>query len=138
MGCCGWNEVHKLPTVPSTPAPEGPRHLIAVHRARAEVDLLGATGGRSICRVEGPDTALVKGAEGRMAALAELDRLVRGSEGAASDLAAEVLGRWAVERTAAAGRGVAWRAYFDGGVAELEDVGRALDTLTHPGCEAAP
>ncbi len=129
MGCCGWDEVEKVPTVPTTPAPADPRHLVALHRARAEVDLQEVAAGRSLCRVSGPDLALVKRAEGRLAALAELERTMRTTGVDASVAAEGLLGRWSTRCRDADGRGVAWEAYLEGGVVELEAVGRALDAM---------
>jgi hypothetical protein len=131
MGCCGWNPVHKTPTVPSVPSPSEPRHLVALHRAHAEVALMEATAGRPLCRVEGPDTEPVKRAEGRLAAIAELERSLRATGADPRQAAARLVERWEEERGRVAARGAAWEAYHAGGIAELETVAHELDAPSY-------
>jgi len=61
-------------------------------------------------------------------AIVELQRKLRtctpGNERAVVD---ELLASWEREQLAARGRGVAWSAYRDGGVAELRSLGDELD-----------
>jgi hypothetical protein len=127
MGCCGWNEVHKVPTVPTMSTPSDPRHLIALHRARAEVALEEVAGGGPLCRVSGADLVPVKRAEGRLAALAELQRALRTSEAPVSAVVEQMRGQWAQRRHDVAARGPAWEAYLEGGIVEIEAVARDLE-----------
>lgn len=94
--------------------------LALVERRLAEVStsLQVATGGVALCRIDGSHGS-VKDLEGRTAALLEARRLLRGTP--ARDLA-PVLDQWQESRDARRARAAseAWRAYDDGGVAELE------------------
>lgn len=86
--------------------------------------LLAATAGEPMCRIaEGGDPTEPKYAEGALAAVAELQREVRATPDASElEVAQRLLGVWVVEQSACAGRGIAWSAYRNGGVAELRSI----------------
>ena len=124
MGCCGWKETDREPTVPPAPAP-GLR-VVERHRARAESDLTAAAGGASLCRTDGTPDA--KRAEGALAAIAQLHRAAKREPTADPRGAAnELLTTWLADRAAATDMGPDWRAYRDGGVAGLRAVLVDLD-----------
>lgn len=129
MGCCGWNAVHKTPTVPPGPEPSDARQLVALRRAHAEVALHEATGGAPLCRIDGPGAGLAKHAEGRLAAIAELDRALRDvdADADAHEVVGRLIERWRGESERTRGRGGAWEAYHSGGLAEIEAVAQALE-----------
>lgn len=85
---------------------------------------MAATAGEPLCRItEGGDPTEPKYAEGALAAIAELQRQVRHAPDERElDVARRVLANWVVEQDACAGRGVAWSAYRNGGVAELRNI----------------
>lgn len=93
--------------------------LVLVERRLADVSasLQDATGGTALCRIDGAGGS-VKHLEGRTAALLEARRLLRRTP--TGDLA-PLLDAWLAARDARRARGTseAWRAYDDGGVAEL-------------------
>jgi hypothetical protein len=128
MGCCGWNAVHETPTVPAAAPPTDPLHLIALHRAHAEVALMEASHGAPLCRVEGPGTVEVKRVEGRLFAIVELERELRSSTLEPPEVVAQLIGQWREGHQGAA-RGEGWSAYQAGGVAELEALARQLAAL---------
>lgn len=86
--------------------------------------LLAATAGDPLCRIaEGGDPTEPKYAEGALAAIAELQRKVRAMpDSNMVAIARSLLATWKVEQDACAGRGVAWSAYRNGGVAELHSI----------------
>jgi hypothetical protein len=125
MGCCGWKDTDREPTVPPPPAP-GLR-VVERHRALAEADLTAATGGASLCRTDGAPDA--KRAEGALAAIAQLHRAAKREPTAdPTGAAADLLTTWLADRDAAEDMGPDWRAYRDGGVAELRSVLAELDS----------
>jgi hypothetical protein len=93
-------------------------------RSEAEAALLAATAGESLCRItEGSDPTEPKYAEGALAAVTELQREIRAMPDAGElAVAQRLLATWEVEQDACAGRGVAWSAYRNGGVAELRSI----------------
>jgi hypothetical protein len=107
-----------------TPAPAGPIGVLEHRRAAAESVLLAATAGEPLCRItEGGDPTEPRYAEGALAAVTELRRQVRATpEAGALAVAQSLLASWEVEQNASAGRGVAWSAYRNGGVAELRGI----------------
>ena len=120
MGCCGWKRsAHRMTVAAPAPAPGDSR----VHGRldRAEADLVAATGGAPLCRIDDHrGLAAIKHAEGRVAALREVERGVRRSAGADRlEVTRTVLGAWEAAQERDADRGVAWSAYRDGGVEEL-------------------
>lgn len=133
MGCCRWgNDTERVPTVPP-PRPTPEADLLTARRSAAERDLVAATGGGAVCRVDGDVVGTVKFEEGRLAAVAELQRAVRAHErDGALDLARRHLETWTAEAAAVEDRGTAWRAYRAGGVAELTETVRALGGQPHP------
>lgn len=138
MGCCRWgNDTDRVPTVPpprptaDTDTDTGP-DLLATRRAAAERDLVAATGGGALCRVDGDVVGTVKYQEGRLAAVAELQRAVRTRADDPLALARRNLDSWTAEAAAAQDRGTAWRAYRAGGVAELRETVLALGGAPHP------
>ena len=86
--------------------------------------LMAATAGGPLCRTtEGGDPTEPKYAEGALAAVTELQRQVRATPDSGELAAARaLLATWEVEQDACAGRGVAWSAYRNGGVAELRSI----------------
>ena len=128
MGCCGWNDVEKTPTVPAVAPPTDALHLIALHRAHAEVAIMEASHGAPLCRIENPGAVEVKRAEGRLFAIVELERAVRSSMLEPPEVAAQLIGRWQAGRQGVA-RSEGWSAYQAGGIAELEDLARQLAAL---------
>ena len=86
--------------------------------------LLAATAGEPLCQItEGGDPTEPKFAEGALAAVTELQRQVRATPDASElAVARALLAAWEVEQDACAGRGVAWSAYRNGGVAELRSI----------------
>ena len=82
---------------------------------------MAATAGEPLCRIAaGGDPTEPKFAEGALAAVTELQRHINATP-TAGELAAarDLLTSWEAEKVACAGRGVAWSAYRNGGVAEL-------------------
>lgn len=128
MGCCGWGRTNKVPTVPPLNDPSGPVHLVAHHRSMAEVALVEAAGGAPLCRSQPAGSSSTKHAEGRLAAVAELQRRLRRTELEPRGLALEALGRWRARLYGTTATDPQWRAYHEGGIAELEaivdDLGR--------------
>jgi hypothetical protein len=120
MGASDWRPSDREPLR----APPVQAGVLEHHRAEAESVLLAATAGEPLCRItEGGDPTEPKYAEGALAAVAELQREVRGAPDATElNVARRVLANWVVEQGACAGRGVAWSAYRNGGVAELRSV----------------
>jgi hypothetical protein len=132
MGCCRWgNDTDRVPTVPP-PRPTTESDLLATRRAAAERDLVAATGGGALCRIDGDVVGTVKYQEGRLAAVAELQRAVRVHGDRPLDLARRHLDTWTAEAAAVRERGTAWRAYRAGGVAELTETVQALGGERHP------
>jgi hypothetical protein len=129
MGCCDWNVVRKTPTVPAVAPPTDPLHLIALHRARAEVALMEVSDGAPLCRVGEPGTVGVKQAEGRLFAIVELERALRSSALEPPEVVAHLIGRWRTMGQQVAARGEGWSAYQVGGIAALEDLASQLDAL---------
>ena len=122
MGCCGWGGDDRTPVVPTTARPDEPRHLVALHRARAEVALSAATSGRPTCRLDGSahDLESVKRLEGALAAVADLQReMGRAPERAPVELSRELVARWRDERARRVALGPTWIAYQDGGIEAL-------------------
>ena len=101
-----------------------PARVIDHRRAEAESALVAATAGEPLCRIEaGGDPTEPKYAEGALAAVAELQRTIRAAPTVGELTAAQdLLARWEIEQAACAGRGVAWSAYRNGGVAELRRI----------------
>lgn len=127
MGCCGWKATDREPKGTAVSAPsEG---VLERHRTLAESTLLAATGGAALCRIgDGPELGPVKHAEGRLAAITELQRYLRRSDANDEQTATrELLASWVREQHASRERGVAWSAYRDGGVAELTSLVDELD-----------
>jgi hypothetical protein len=132
MGCCRWgNDTDRAPTVPP-PRPTTEIDLLAARRSDAERDLVAATGGGAVCRIDGDVVGTVKYQEGRLAAVAELQRAVRAHRDEPLDLARRHLETWTAEAAAVQDRGTAWRAYRAGGVAELTGTVQALGGERHP------
>jgi hypothetical protein len=119
MGCCGWRASDR----PATPASSGPTDAaddtVTRHRAVADQVLMAASGGKSLCRAGGSDHA-VKHAEGRMAAIAEVQRRHRSTGEDPAAAGRVILERWRADEDAARGRGGAWMAYRRGGIEALE------------------
>lgn len=134
MGCCRWgDDTDRVPTVPPPrPTADNGPDVLTTRRAAAERDLVAATGGGALCRVDGDVVGTVKYQEGRLAAVAELQRAVRARAGEPLELAHRHLATWTAEAAAAQDRGTAWRAYRAGGVAELTETVRALSSDLHP------
>ena len=82
-----------------------------------------------MCRIgDGPDVGRPKYAEGALAALTELQRSLGASTRTdAAAVAQDLLETWDLERRRSEGRGRAWVAYRNGGVAQLRGV---VDDLT--------
>jgi hypothetical protein len=96
-------------------------------RERVEQELTSAAGGASLCSISrsaGPVPG-IKYLEGQMAALMELDRVVRRGDDLAS-ASAEILERWSARLDGARQRGMSadWIAYYAGGVDELTAASR--------------
>ncbi len=129
MGCCGWKATDKNPTVPR-PRPTLVQDLVARHRAAAETSLAEVTGGESVCRV-GPDrVGPVKEAEGRLAAITELQRALQNRDDTvASQVASDLAHAWRDEAARAQTRGKAWLAYRQGGADTLDTV--AVELQAH-------
>jgi hypothetical protein len=89
-----------------------------------------ATGGEALCRPSTPESPAAKAAEGRLAALTELQRAVRRTGLDPSDLVADQLEQWWARRSGITADDPAWRAYHEGGIAELEAL--AEDLAAHP------
>jgi hypothetical protein len=105
--------------------------VVARHLARAEEDLVAATGGASLCSVgNGTQVGPVKYSEGRYAALRELRHLRRSPDPVAVADVVGLLATWRTARDRAESQGPAWAAYRDGGVAALQGL---VDELT-TGC----
>lgn len=82
MGCCRWgNDTDRVPTVPPPRPTADTGDVLTTRRAAAERDLVAATGGAALCRVDGDLVGTVKYQEGRLAAVAELQRAVRAQPG---------------------------------------------------------
>ena len=95
-------------------------------RAEAERRLAAAVGDRSLCDVSRAGApGGVKELEGRMAALAEVDRAVRGGAEPADAVRAASIA-WRAGLDADAGKGPAWAAYRRGGVDELAELSAEL------------
>jgi hypothetical protein len=132
MGCCRWgNDTDRAPTVPP-PRPTTGSDLLTARRSAAERGLVAATGGGTLCRIDGDIVGSVKYQEGRLAAVAELQRAVRAHGDQPLALARRHLDTWTAEAAAAHDRGTAWRAYRAGGVAELAEAVQAFRDQTHP------
>lgn len=127
MGCCGWSASDR--EAPATPVGAGSHDVLEHRRAEAESALLAATAGESLCRItEGGDPTEPKFAEGVLAAVTELQRAVRSTpELGELAVSRQLLASWEREQAACAGRGVAWSAYRNGGVAELRAIVAELD-----------
>jgi hypothetical protein len=100
---------------------------LAERRERVEQALTSAAGGASLCSISrsaGPVPG-IKYLEGQMAALMELDRVVRRGDDLAS-ASAEILERWSARLDGARQRGMSadWIAYYAGGVDELTAASR--------------
>jgi hypothetical protein len=121
--------VGRTPTVPSVSAPTEARHVIALHRAQAEVALLEATAGQPTCRANGSGIGRVKRSEGRLAAIAELQRALRSGPADVQAISGRVIDRWRRESERRAGRGAAWDAFYAGGLGELDALSRELHDL---------
>ncbi len=130
MGCCGWRRSDRAPDPLPVTTPEAT--VLERRRALAEAALVAATGGAPLCRTgNGPDVTGPKFAEGRLAAVAELQRKGRAAAGSESEtLAQQVLARWQDELHTSRVRGPAWDAYRDGGIAELTSVIEDLRGVT--------
>jgi hypothetical protein len=132
MGCCGWKRSDRQPD----PLPAPPPHAAALerHRSQAEAALVAATGGGSLCRTgDGPEVTGPKFAEGRLAAVADLQRRARATAGTdVEDLAREALASWEAEQRTSAVRSPAWSAYREGGIAELTSVVEDLGAMAAP------
>ena len=122
MGCCGWQESTREPTVPQAPASV----VVATCLAQAEADLAAATGGRPICRVGQERVAPVKQAEGRAAALAEVLRRIRRSTEAHQALS-DTASAWRDAAERSSRLGPAWQSYNDGGLEALEALKAELE-----------
>ncbi len=122
MGCCGWRKPDREPDQLPAPAPHAA--VLERHRSQAEAALVAATGGGSLCRTgNGPEVTGPKFAEGRLAAVADLQRRARATAATdVEDLAREVLASWEAQQRTSAVRSPAWSAYRDGGIAELTSV----------------
>lgn len=119
MGCCGWGRGEREPDALSAPLPGA--SLVEQRRMRAAAQLHTATGGVSLCRTEG--SPAVKRAEGALAALSEVHRLLgRATRLEPAEGAATVLTQWRDHRVAAERLGPTWTAYRDGGIAALESL----------------
>lgn len=119
MGCCGWGRDTREPDALAAPLPGA--SLVEQRRMSAAVELNTATGGASLCRLEGSPG--VKRAEGALAALSEVHRLLgRSTRFDPAEGAATVLTQWRDHRVAAERLGPAWVAYRDGGIAALESL----------------
>lgn len=120
MGCCGWKATDKNPTVPRSRLTLV-QDLVGRQRAAAETALAEVTGGESVCRV-GPDRlGPVKEAEGRLAAIAELQRALRDRDRTvASQVASDLAHAWRDEAARAQTRGETWLAYRQGGADALD------------------
>ncbi len=130
MGCCGWKRADRAPD--PLPASTPDTTLLERHRAVAETALVNATGGDPLCRVgDGPDVTGPKFAEGRLAAVAELQRTCRAAVGSDTEvLAHQTLARWQDEQRNSRVRSPAWDAYREGGIAELTSVVEELRGVT--------
>jgi hypothetical protein len=115
-----------------TPAPSPPAEVLEHHRAAAESALQAATCGHPLCRIgDGPDVSRPKYAEGALAAVTELQRNIRDAAGTEALTAAQdLLATWEAERRTSEGRGPAWSAYRNGGVAQLRSVVADLTRVT--------
>lgn len=93
---------------------------------------LGTAAGASACALakNGVSFPAAKMAEGRVAALGEVQRALKKAGGTGSDaaaIAAAIRDRWAAERDGGdAARSRDWAAYRTGGADELEDLVAAL------------
>lgn len=101
------------------------------HRAAAESALVAATHGAPLCRAgEQASAGGIKHAEGRLAAIVEVQRRLRSADGAEVGgtvaVARAVLSAWQDGLVAALDRGGLWPAYRRGGVEELEALVAAL------------
>jgi hypothetical protein len=105
------------------------------HRAKAETALVAATGGGSLCRIcDGPEMTGPKFAEGRLAAVADLQRRARATAGTdVEDLARAALASWEAEQRTSSVRSPAWSAYRDGGIEELTSVVEDLSAMASAG-----
>ena len=133
MGCCGWKRPDREPD--RLPAPTPRASVLEQHRALAEAALVAATGGGSLCRTgDGPQVTGPKFAEGRLAAVADLQRKVRATPDADTEvLAREALTSWQHEQRVSGVQSPAWSAYRDGGMAELTSVIEDLSAMVAPG-----
>ena len=122
MGCCGWRASDR--ETPSTRVRPVPVGVLEHRRAEAESVLLAATAGDPLCRItEGGDPTEPKYAEGALAAVTELQRIIRATPDTGElAVARSLMATWEVEQDACAGRGVDWSAYRNGGVAELRSI----------------
>lgn len=129
MGCCGWKHTDKAPTVPP-PRPTPADDLVARHRAAAETALAAATGGEPVCRI-GPDrVAAVEQAEGRLAALADVQRSLRNHDCTPPvEVASGLATTWRDGAVSAETRGPVWLAYRRGGADALDALTVELETL---------
>jgi hypothetical protein len=100
------------------------------HRAAAEAALVAATHGTPLCRTgEQAGGGGVKHAEGRLAAIAEVQRRPRSAgerQAGTVSVARDVLVAWQDGLVVALDRGRLWPAYRRGGVEELEALVAAL------------
>jgi hypothetical protein len=104
----------------SVPVPPVDEPAWVTRRRAVEARLMVAAGDRSLCdlsRAGAPGG--VKDLEGRMAALAEVDRAVRAGRTPA-DAVGAVTAAWRHELAADEARGPVWLAYRRGGVEELD------------------
>lgn len=114
--------------------------MVRRRRDEAEAALVAATGGGSLCRVgDGPEARAVKWAEGRVAALGDLQRARRRDPSTPLAAAARAaLDRWRADEVANADRGPLWASYTSGGAAELADLVGELGDDGRPGSGTAP
>ena len=133
MGCCGWKRPDREPD--PLPASSPHSEVLERHRSRAESALAAATGGGSLCRTgDGPGVTGPKFAEGRLSAVADLQRSARATaDTEVEDLAREALASWEAEQRTSAVRSPAWSAYREGGIAELTSVIEALSAMATAG-----
>lgn len=109
------------PAAPGDSDPGLTSLLEMVVRAEREAlgDLASALGQGTSCRPRPGTSASAKALEGRAAALADVRRaLVRAADPAPVQTVRQ---RWRVQ--AGLGRGPAWQAYLQGGLAALEELG---------------
>jgi hypothetical protein len=125
MGCCGWRRTNRSrrydePSPAPAAATDAGRPILERHLAEAEADLVAATRGEPLCRLDrGPQVGSVKYAEGRHAALRELRLGLRSANSGTLASAVDLLAAWESARARSETQGPEWQAYRSGGVAAL-------------------